>query len=76
VANATPKSLPGLALRHQGGIARHILNVAMPEVGLDRPRIVTFVGELVAAGAAEHVGVGLNAQDGLANGGARASPAR
>jgi hypothetical protein len=29
----------------------------MPEIRLDRTRVVTIVGELVAAGMAEHVGV-------------------
>jgi hypothetical protein len=31
----------------------------MSEVRLDRPRVVTIVGELITAGMAEHVGVGL-----------------
>jgi hypothetical protein len=44
-------------LRRQGGIARRILNVAMPEIGLDRARVVAVVGELVAAAVAQHVGV-------------------
>ena len=38
--------------------------VAMPEIGLDRARIMAVVGELVAAGMAEHVGVRLDAQIG------------
>jgi hypothetical protein len=52
------------SLRRQGGIARRILYVAMPHVGLDRPRVVTIVGELVAAGMTEHVSVGLDFQVG------------
>jgi hypothetical protein len=37
-------------MRRQGGIARRILNIAMPEIRLDRARVVAIVGELVAAG--------------------------
>jgi hypothetical protein len=48
-------------LRRQGGIARRVLDIAMPEVRLDRAGIVAVVGELVAAGVAEHVGVRLDA---------------
>jgi hypothetical protein len=36
----------------------------MPEVRLDCPRVVAIVGELVAAGMAEHMGVRLDAQIG------------
>lgn len=43
--------------RRQGRVIRRILNVAMPEIRLDLPRVVPFVGELVATGVAEHVGV-------------------
>ena len=46
------------------GIARRILNVSMVELRLDRARIVTIVGELVAAGVPQHVGVRLDAQVG------------
>ena len=42
-----------------------ILNVAMPKVGLDRPRIVSVVGELIAAGMPKHVGVGFDALVGV-----------
>jgi hypothetical protein len=48
----------------EGGIARRVLDVAMPEIGLDRTRVVTIVGELVAAGMAEHVGMRLDAEIG------------
>jgi hypothetical protein len=51
-------------MRCQGGIARRILNVAMPEIRLDSTRVVAIVGELVAARVAEHVGVRLDAQIG------------
>jgi transposase len=44
-------------LRRQCGIACRVLDVAMPEIGLDRARVVAVVGELVTAGMAEHVGV-------------------
>jgi hypothetical protein len=52
-------------LRRQRGIARRVLDIAVPKVGLDRPRIVAVVGELVAAGVAQHVGVRLDAEVGL-----------
>ena len=41
------------------GIPRRILNVAVTQVGLDRPRVVAIGSELIAAGVAEHVGVAL-----------------
>jgi hypothetical protein len=44
-------------LRRQSGIARRILDVAMPEIGLDRTRVVAVVGELVTAGMPQHVGM-------------------
>ena len=36
----------------------------MPEMRLDRARVVAIVGELVAAGMAQHVGMRLDAQIG------------
>jgi hypothetical protein len=60
-ADSVPKKL-FKPLRRQGGIARRVLNVAMPEISLDRTRVVTVIGELKAAGVAEHVGVGLDAE--------------
>jgi hypothetical protein len=51
-------------LGRQGGIARRVLNVAMPKVRLDRTRVVPIVRQLVAAGMAEHVGMRLDAQIG------------
>ena len=41
-------------LRRLRGIACRILNIAMPEIGLDRPRVVAIVGELIATGMAQH----------------------
>jgi hypothetical protein len=46
-------------LRRQGGITRRSLYVAVTEVRLDRAGIVAVIGELVATGMAEHVGVRL-----------------
>ena len=51
-------------LRSQGGVPRGILDIAMPEIRLDRTRVVPIVGELVAASMAEHVGVRLDTQVG------------
>jgi hypothetical protein len=45
-------------------VARCVLNIAIPEVRLDRAQVVAIVGELVAAGMAQHVGVDLDAQIG------------
>jgi hypothetical protein len=30
-------------LRRQGGVARRILNIAMPEIGLEGPRVVPLL---------------------------------
>ncbi len=47
-ATELPKTLE--PPRRQFGVPRRILNIAMPEIGLDRTRVVAIVGELVAAG--------------------------
>jgi hypothetical protein len=39
-----------------------VLDVAVPEVGLQRPRVVPFVGQRITAGVPEHVGVRLETQ--------------
>jgi hypothetical protein len=52
------------SLRHQGGVARRILNVAVPEIGLDRTGVVAIVGELLAASMAQHMGMSFDAQIG------------
>jgi len=36
-------------LRRQGRVPRRVLDIAMPEIGLDRTGVVAIVGELVAA---------------------------
>ena len=36
----------------------------MPEIRLDRTRVVTVIGELIAAGMAQHVGMCLDAEIG------------
>jgi hypothetical protein len=38
------------------------LNIAVPQVSLQRPRVDAVIGELVAAGVAQHVGVRLDAE--------------
>jgi hypothetical protein len=48
----------------QRGVPRGVLYVSVPEVGLQRAGIVAVIRELVAAGVAEHVGMGLNFQPG------------
>ena len=47
-------------LRRQGSIACRILNVAVTEISLDRTCVVAIIGQLVAAGVAEHVGMRLD----------------
>lgn len=42
-----------------------MLDVAVPEIGLERPGIVTFVGKSIAAGVPVHVRVRFEAQFGL-----------
>lgn len=39
------------------GVSRRVLNVAVPKPLLDRARVVSVMGELEAAGVAEHVRV-------------------
>ena len=46
--------------RRQRRIAGRVLDIAMPEVRLQRPGIDAIVGELEAAGVAQHVGVRLD----------------
>src|SRR5262249_39713489 len=41
----------------QFGVPDGVLNILMPEVVLQGPRVVAIVGELEPAGMAEHVGV-------------------
>jgi hypothetical protein len=43
--------------RRQLGIAYRMLNIAVPKVSLQRPRIVSLVSQRVAAGVAQHVRV-------------------
>src|SRR5215831_6026847 len=42
-------------IRRQLGIAHGVLNVLVPEPGLQRPRVVAGIGQGVAAGVAQHV---------------------
>jgi hypothetical protein len=44
-------------MRRQGGIAGRVLDVAVTEIRLDRACVVAIVGELVAAGMPQHVGM-------------------
>ena len=46
--------------RCQGGIARRILNIPMPEVGQDRSRVVAVIGELISARMTQHATTGIN----------------
>ena len=52
---ASPKVLETVG-RHLG-VPDRVLNVLVPEVVLQRPRVVAGVGELEAAGVAKHVWV-------------------
>jgi len=48
--------------RRQFGVAHRVLDIAVTEVGLQRPRVVALVRQGEAAGVPEHVRVGLEAQ--------------
>jgi hypothetical protein len=52
-AQSASKKLPE-PLRRQGGMARRVLDIAMPEIRLDRSGVVSVVGELVASGMPQH----------------------
>jgi len=48
--------------RRQLSVAHRVLDVAVPKVSLQGARIVPLVGQRVAAGVPEHVGMSLEAQ--------------
>ncbi len=52
--------------RRQFGIAGGVLDVAVSEVLLDRPRILPVVGQFISGGVAEHVWVNLERDASLA----------
>jgi hypothetical protein len=54
--NSIPKEFLEM-LRRQRRIARRVLDIAMPEVSPGSHGVVAIVGELVAAGMAEHVSI-------------------
>jgi hypothetical protein len=45
-------------------VSRRVLDIAVPQIGLQRAGIVTVIGELIAAGVPQHVGMGLDADVG------------
>jgi hypothetical protein len=49
-------------LWRQRRIARRVLDVAMAEIRLDSARVVAIIGELIAAGMAQHVRMGFYAE--------------
>ena len=51
--------------RRQFGVTNRVLNVLVPEVGLQRARIVAFAGQGVARGVPQHVRVRLEPELGL-----------
>src|SRR5262249_33273883 len=53
--SASPKVLE--PVRRHFGVPDRVLNVLVSEVVLQRPRVVTIVGELEPTGVAKHVGV-------------------
>jgi hypothetical protein len=57
---ATPSSVPPKILEAVGrhfGVPDGVLNVFVPEVMLQGPRVVTIIGQLEPAGMAKHVGM-------------------
>lgn len=51
--------------RRQLGVPHRVLDVFVAEIGLQCPRVVPVVGELVTAGMSQHVRVGLEAKLGF-----------
>jgi hypothetical protein len=49
-------------VRRERGIPRGVLDVAMPQVGLQGTGVVAVIRQLVAAGMPQHVGVHLDAE--------------
>ena len=62
--NALPSCAPEVAetIRAQLSIANGVLDVAVAEVGLQGPRIMSLVREREAAGVAQHVGMAREAK--------------
>ena len=57
---APPSSVPPKVLESVGrhfGVSDGVLNVLVPEVMLQRPRVVAIIGELKTTGMAQHVRV-------------------
>ena len=52
----------------QFGVAGGMLNVAVPQIMLDRPRVLAVVGQLVAGGVAQHVRMDGELDAGFASG--------
>jgi hypothetical protein len=51
-------------VRRQFGVPDRVLNVLVAEIGLQRPRILAVVGQLVAARMPQHVRVSFEAEPG------------
>ena len=51
-------------IRRQGGVPRRVLNIPMPEIGLERAGIDPIVCKLKPRRMAQHMGVRLNAEFG------------
>src|ERR1700674_1982124 len=45
--------------RRQLGVAHRVLDVPVPEIGLQRPRVMAAVGKRIATGVPQHVGMDL-----------------
>jgi hypothetical protein len=58
-----PKSLE--TIRRQRGVGNRVLDILMPKVVLDCAGVASIVGEFIAAGMAQHVGVNLEREAGL-----------
>jgi hypothetical protein len=68
VQDLAPWSVVEEALEPTGcerGVARGLLDIGVPHVGLDRPGVVAIVGELKPRGMPQHVGVDLDAEIGF-----------
>jgi hypothetical protein len=58
-----PKSLE--TIRRQRGVGDRVLDVSVSEIMLDCAGVASIVGEFIAAGMAQHVGVNLEREAGL-----------
>jgi hypothetical protein len=65
-AASTPKAFE--PRWRQLGVAHRVLDVLVPEIGLQRPRVVALIGQRITAGVPQHMRVDLEANLGFVAG--------